>query len=212
MKAVIFSGGQIPSIDIVREELQDTDFIMCADKGAEILYKYGIEPDEIIGDFDSIDKSIFQSFQNKNISIKKFPPEKDATDTFIALEEVLKRKVDEVVLLGATGTRIDHVLGNIGLLVECLKYKVKCYIRDDHNIIFLTDKKITLTYKGYKYFSLLSYGEKVRELTIKGGKYPLNNYELQLGESLAVSNEFSMDKSVDIDFKSGLLLIVQSRD
>lgn len=212
MKAVIFSGGQIPSIDIVKEELENTDFIMCADKGAEVLYKYGIEPDEIIGDFDSIDKSIFQNFEDKNISIKKFPPEKDDTDTSIALDEVLKRKVDEIVLLGATGSRMDHVLGNIGLLIKCLKHKVKCYIRDDNNIIFLTDKKITLTYRGYKYFSLLSYGEKLKELTIKGGKYPLNNYELQLGESLAVSNEFLLDKSVDIDFKSGLLLIVESRD
>lgn len=212
MKAVIFSGGQIPSIDIIREELNDADFIMCADKGAEALHKYGIEPDEIIGDFDSIDKSVFQSFQDKSIPIKKFPSEKDDTDTSIAVEEVLKRKVDEVVLLGCTGTRIDHVLGNIGLLTQCLKHKVKCYIRDDNNIIFLTDKRITLSYRGYKYFSLFSYGERVKDLTITGGKYPLNDYELQLGESLAVSNEFLLDKSVNIDFISGLLLIVESRD
>lgn len=212
MKAVIITGGQIPSSDIVREEVKDAEYIICADRGAEVAYKYGIEPNEIIGDFDSIDKCILQSFKDKNIPIIKFPAEKDDTDTSIAIDEVLKRKVDEVVILGATGSRIDHVLGNIGLLIKCLKQKVKCYIRDDNNIISLTDKNITLNYRGYKYFSLLSYGETVRGLTIEGGKYPLNNYELQLGDSLAVSNEFLLGKSVEINFKSGLLLIVESRD
>lgn len=212
MKAVIITGGQMPSSDIVREEVKDAEYIICADRGAEVAYKYGIEPNEIIGDFDSIDKSILQSFKDKNIPIIKFPAEKDDTDTSIAVDEVLKRKVDEAVLLGSTGTRIDHVLGNIGLLVKFLKHNVKCYIRDDNNIILLTDKNITLNYRGYKYFSLLSYGETVRGLTIEGGKYPLNNYELQLGDSLAVSNEFLLDKSVNINFKNGLLLIVESRD
>ncbi|WP_097025540.1 thiamine diphosphokinase [Clostridium peptidivorans] len=212
MKAVIITGGQMPSSDIVREEVKDAEYIICADRGAEVAYKYGIEPNEIIGDFDSIDKSILQSFKDKNIPIIKFPAEKDDTDTTIAIGEVLKRKVDELVILGATGSRIDHVLGNIGLLIKCLKQKVKCYIRDDNNIILLTDKNITLNYRGYKYFSLLSYGETVNGLTIEGGKYPLNNYELQLGDSLAVSNEFLLGKSVEINFKSGLLLIVESRD
>lgn len=212
MKAVIIAGGQIPSSDIVRDEVKDAEYIICADRGAEVAYNHGIEPNEILGDFDSIDKSILQNFKDRNIPIIKFPIEKDDTDTSIAVEEVLKRKVDEVVLLGATGTRIDHMLGNIGLLVKFLKNNIKCYIRDDNNIILLTDKDVTLNYRGYKYFSLLSYGETVKKLTIKGGKYPLNNYELKLGDSLAVSNEFLLDKPVNINFKSGLLLIVESRD
>lgn len=212
MKAVIIAGGQMPSSDIVKEEVKDAEYIICADRGAEVAYKYGIEPNDIIGDFDSIDKSILQSFKDRNVSIIKFPVEKDDTDTSIAVEEVLKKKVNEVVLLGATGTRMDHVLGNVGLLVKFLKHNVKCYIRDNNNIILLTDKNITLKYRGYKYFSLLSYGETVKELTIQGGKYPLNNYELKLGDPLAVSNEFLLDKNVNIKFKNGLLLIVESRD
>lgn len=212
MKAVIIAGGQMPSSDIVREEVKDAQYIICADRGAEVAYKYGVEPDEIIGDFDSIDKCILRSFKERNIPIIKFPIEKDDTDTSIAVEEVLKREVNQVVILGATGTRIDHVLGNIGLLIKFLKHDIKCYIRDDNNIILLTDKNITLEYRGYKYFSLLSYGEAVRELTIEGGKYPLNNYELQLGDPLAVSNEFLPDKTANINFRSGLLLIIESKD
>ncbi|WP_186430213.1 thiamine diphosphokinase [Clostridium sp. BSD9I1] len=212
MKAVIIAGGQMPSSDIVKEEVKDAEYIICADRGAEAAYKYGIEPNDIIGDFDSIDKSILQSFKDRNVSIIKFPVEKDDTDTSIAVEEVLKRKADEVVLLGATGTRMDHVLGNVGLLVKFLKHNVKCYIRDNNNIILLTDKNITLKYRGYKYFSLLSYGETVNGLTIQGGKYPLNNYELKLGDPLAVSNEFLLDEVVNVKFKNGLLLIVESRD
>lgn len=212
MKAVIIAGGQMPSSDIVKEEVKDAEYIICADRGAEVAYKYGIEPNDIIGDFDSIDKSILQSFKDRNVSIIKFPVEKDDTDTSIAVEKVLKKRVNEVVLLGATGTRMDHVLGNVGLLVKFLKHNVKCYIRDNNNIILLTDKNITLKYRGYKYFSLLSYGETVKELTIQGGKYPLNNYELKLGDPLAVSNEFLLDKNVNIKFKNGLLLIVESRD
>ena len=211
MKAVIISGGKAPSYDVLKSEIKDAALIICADKGAEVCRRYNITPSFILGDFDSLDKDVLNYYKNENKEIITYPKEKDYTDTEIAVETAIEKGADVICLLGCTGTRIDHVLGNLGLLKRCLLKGIYAYIIDDNNKITVLKEGLVIKRNEYKYFSLQSYSEEVHNLTIKGCKYELNNYNLKIGDPLTVSNEFILDE-VSITFKDGFVLLIFSKD
>ena len=144
MNALIVSGGNAPSEKLLRKYVAMCDFIIGADKGNECLIKYNIIPQLSLGDFDSINKKTFETISSKNIEIKKFPPEKDYTDTEIAIMEALKMGAEKIYLLGGTGTRVDHTLGNIGLILTTRDKGAKLIIVDDNNIVYLAHNNMTL--------------------------------------------------------------------
>lgn len=211
MKALILAGGKEPSFDILKEEAKNSDYIICADRGANCLYKYNIVPDYLLGDFDSINKDILDFFKSKECKMEVYPPEKDYTDTHIALKRAMDLNVSEIVFLGATGTRFDHVLGNLGLLNICLENDIKAYIRDDNNKIILLDKSIDFKVQRNKYFSVQAYENKVEGFSLKNAKYPLDNYTLKVGDTLTISNEF-VEKDLEISFKKGKVIFIISND
>ncbi|MDW8801077.1 thiamine diphosphokinase [Clostridium sp. A1-XYC3] len=212
MKIVIVSGGTPPSYELLKKELKNSDYLICADSGGNCLYKYNIVPDYIMGDFDSIDSDAFDFFsKDKNCSIERFSKYKDCTDTELVLNKAIEIGGREIVLLGCTGSRIDHLMGNIGMLLKCLKLGIKASIKDNYNSIYITDKPIKI--KGIKgeVFSLQAYSDCVSSLNISGARYKLVDYNLTLGDPRTVSNEF-LDDYVEINFKSGILLIFYSKD
>ncbi|ADK14333.1 thiamine diphosphokinase [Clostridium ljungdahlii] len=211
MKAIIVSGGSAPSRKLIEEEIDEDSILICADGGANCLYEYKIIPDYLIGDFDSIDKNVLTFFKSKKCSIDTYPRAKDFTDTEIAVEKSLELEVDQIVMLACTGSRIDHVLANLGMLLKCNRSGVKAYIKDEHNIIELLCK--TTTIKGYpgETFSLHAYCNVVKNLNIIGARYKLSNYDLALGDARTVSNEF-IEEEARIVFDSGMLLCMHSKD
>jgi thiamine pyrophosphokinase len=211
MKAIILAGGKPPKKELLEREMTEPYVLICADSGANCLYDYRIVPDYLIGDFDSIEKSAFDYFNKSSCIIEKFPVEKDETDAQLALNKAFSLKASRIVFLGCTGSRLDHTLGNFGLLLQCLDNGVEASIKDSNNTIWLTNKSISLTGNKGDYFSVLSYGAPINSLTIKGAKYPLNNHFLELGSSLTLSNQF-IDETVEIEFNDGILLLTKSFD
>lgn len=211
MKAIIIGGGKAPSIDLLTKEMQEASYIICADSGADCLYKYDIMPDYILGDMDSINKKAFSYFKEKGVNMDQYPKDKDFTDALITLNKAIELNADTIAFLGCTGNRIDHILGNLGLLEICLKKHVKAYIKDENNTIFLTDKDIVLKPQKPSYFSLQAYGSNVEGVTLRNAKFPLEDYTLKMGDTLTTSNEFT-DKDLYICFKKGILIIIISRD
>lgn len=211
MKIVIVSGGVPPSKQLLLKELYHSSYLICADSGANCLFKYGIVPHYLMGDFDSIDKGVYEYFATKECNIETFKKDKDYTDTKIALLKSIELGASEVVFLGSTGNRIDHTLGNLGFLKECLKLKVKAKLKDDKNCVQISDKPLIIRGKLGQCFSLLAYSECVKDLTIRGAKFELTDYDLKLGDALTISNEF-LDYNVEINFSCGELLIIFSND
>ncbi|MBU0744733.1 MAG: thiamine diphosphokinase [Gammaproteobacteria bacterium] len=211
MKTIIVTGGTPPSKKLITKEICQDSIIIAADSGANCLWKYKITPDYLIGDFDSIDKKILKAWIKKNIPIKRYPIEKDLTDANLALKIAKKLKAKETVFLGALGgKRIDHLLGAIGLLDDCLKLNIKACLKDDYQTITLLKTSTTISGKPNQTFSLQAYGGIVKNLTITGSKYPLKNYNLKMGDSLTLSNKFK-NKKVKISFESGKLLLILNR-
>ncbi|MCB2288402.1 thiamine diphosphokinase [Clostridium sp. CS001] len=211
MKVIIISGGKPPSKELLLQEVTEDTFLIAADSGANCLYKYNIKPDLLLGDFDSIDRDVLEYFKKSNCTMDVYPTEKDFTDTEIAVKKALSMKPSEIVFLGCTGSRVDHLLGNIGMLKICLQNGVNAYVKDENNNIRLTSSSTSLRGTGGQIFSLQAYGDEVTQLTIEGAKYSLNNYNLKIGESITISNEFLGD-IVNLKFKTGTLMIILSSD
>lgn len=211
MKAIIISGGKAPSKELIMSNIEPGCVILCADSGADYLYSYGITPQYLMGDFDSIDEKILSYYKATECIVERFPKEKDFTDTQLALFKAIECGASKVVFLGCTGSRVDHTLGNITLLLQCLEKNIEAYIADDNNLIFMVNKPIELKGRVGENLSLLAYNAPVSNLCISGAKYELKNYYLEVGDPLTLSNEF-LKETVNIRFTSGKLLVMRSRD
>lgn len=211
MKAVIVCGGTPPSKELLFEEMKNCDYLLAADSGANCLLSYDVKPDYLIGDFDSVEKSTLNYFTNKGTPIEEYPREKDLTDSQIALQRCFDINAREIVFLGCTGTRVDHLFGNLGLLKQCCIKGIKATIRDDHNKIFMLNKSSSIYGEKGEVFSLQAFGENVENLFIEGGKYVLEDYTLSIGDSRTISNEF-VNQEVVIKFKNGIILVCITRD
>ncbi|HEY5561143.1 MAG TPA: thiamine diphosphokinase [Clostridiaceae bacterium] len=211
MKVIIISNGEPPLESMLKDELVNSSLLICADGGANCLYKYGIIPDILIGDFDSIREDILSYYEKKGCALIKHPVNKDFTDTELALETAKELGAKEIVFLGATGNRLDHTLGNISLLLSCLNSGLKAFIIDNKNKIIAVNKSTEIFGEPGDLFSLIPYGEEVTGLTLSGCEYILNKYNLKLGSTITLSNTF-IDKKVKINFEKGLLLILFCSD
>ena len=169
-------------------------------------------PDYILGDFDSIDKKVLEKYKTQKIKINELKPEKDFTDTEEAINLAIKLKSSELVIIGAIGTRIDHVLANINVLKIALDNNIKAKIINEHNEIELINNELIIEKNNlYKYISIMPLTTQVEGITITGMKYPLENYTLTIGNSLGVSNE-QIEKTAKIKVKDGILIVIKSRD
>jgi len=211
MKVVIISGGNPPSKELLINEINLDTFLIGVDSGGNCLYNYNIKPHLLVGDFDSIDKKVLEYYKENNCEIDIYPAEKDFTDTEIAVRKAIDMKPSEIVLLGCTGSRVDHLLSSIGMMNFCLGKGVKSCIKDANNNIRLIDASTSLNGVIGEIFSLQSYGDEVCGLTIEGAKYPLNNYNLKIGQGITISNEFAKPR-VEITFESGILMIILAAD
>lgn len=215
MKTVLVCGGCIEE-DFAGKALEQIkpDCIIGIDRGLNFCYKHGIVPHYILGDFDSIDREILEYYEKQDqIPVKRYKPEKDATDTRIGLELALKLKSSEIFILGATGGRLDHYMGNLQSLIVPLKENSRAWILDSQNAITVLDKRTEIHKKDMfgKYISFFSMGDKVEGLTLTGFKYPLKDYTMTNFDGIGVSNEI-LEEIAAVDFVSGLVLMVMSRD
>lgn len=213
MVTLIISGGEIEE-NLLKSfiQRQKIDNIIVADRGLEILNKINLTPNYIIGDFDSVNENILNEYTEKNIEIVKLNPEKDYTDTHMALKLAIKLKSSQVYILGALGKRMDHAIANIHILKEALDNNIECKIIDKNNEIeLITSGTNEIKNSEYKYVSLIPLTTEVTGITLKGFKYLLDNATLEIGHSIGVSNEIISDKA-EIIIKTGFLIMIKSKD
>jgi thiamine pyrophosphokinase len=211
MKALIVTGGSVNRL-FLKEEIYKNEFdlIVGVDRGAESLYELNIMPSILIGDFDSLSKEYIEYYKNEKVHILKYPKEKDMTDTEIAFDYVIGKHIDNIVVIGGTGSRLDHTLANIHILE---KYDANIEIIDPNNRINVVkdNSDLILDNMIYKYVSLIPLSKKVSGVTTDGLKYELKNCTLCRDSSLSVSNEMIRDKC-SIRIKEGTMAIIKSKD
>ena len=213
IKTLIVSGGNVEEEEITHIYKNNKfNYIIASDGGLKILDKLNILPNYIIGDFDSIDKEVLNKYTDSNIEIRKLNPEKDYTDTHMALKLAIELKSKDITILGAIGTRMDHTIANIHILREAIEKDIQCKIINNNNEIKLINKTTIISKNDkYKYISLIPITTTVEGVTLTGFKYSLLNDSLKVGQSIGISNE-QMDNKGIIDLKSGILILIQSKD
>lgn len=217
MKILIILGGEIQDDFVCQKIMTDKyERIIAVDGGLVSADRMQIMPTDIVGDFDTAPANLLKHYQTKKeICIHKFPPEKDATDSQIAIELALSLRCHEIVVIGATGRRIDHTLGNIQLLSLPLNQNVKCILWDQNNRIRLIKEKTLFRKEELfgKYISILPFTQRVENITLYGFRYPLYGYQMDLfrDPSLGISNELVKDEGI-IEFSEGILMVIESTD
>ena len=206
MRAVVVSGGTPPSKELLLKYLKDDDFLIGVDKGCNALFDYNLIPDLILGDFDSAKREAIEYLKNKGARILTFEPEKDYTDTDLGYIKAKENGADEILFFGVTGTRIDHMMGNIGIMLKALKEGIKVKVIDDHNYMFLIDDNHIFKGKYGEIISFHALSDVVKNINIRGAKYSLSNYDMTLFEPRAICNEF-IDDDIEITFDSGIILV-----
>ncbi|MBT2760290.1 thiamine diphosphokinase [Paenibacillus sp. FSL W8-0187] len=209
-RVLIFTGGELSPRFL--DEVQNGDFIIGADRGALYLIEHGIKPHLSVGDFDSIPPGQMDRVRSMSGKVIDCDPiDKNLTDTELAFEMALEHSPESILILGATGTRLDHTLANIHMLIRGLQHHIPCSILDENNFITLTGSSCIVENKGFTYVSLLPLTTEVTGINLEGFEYPLHDATLRLGQSLGVSNKLAEDKGT-VRIEGGLLLIIQSKD
>ena len=238
---IIVSGGDIQSdfaLYFLKKNIEkagrENVRLIAADRGLEFFLDYLILPDVVIGDFDSLseDGKNFLEMQNEDIpyggmlewklqkgegkvvEVVRLRPEKDDSDTQSAMNYAIQNGAKEIVILGVTGNRVDHLMANFGLLVLAQKQGAEVTLVDRYNYMkLISDGTVLKKSEQFgKYVSFFPFGGNVTDLTLEGFKYPLSNYCLTAADSgLTVSNEI-ISEHARVTFSSGVLLMIMSRE
>ena len=168
MNTILVCGGEIEdSFALSVFDRIRPDCIIGIDRGLEFCYKYNIVPNYILGDFDSISPKLLSFYEGGEIPVKRFQPEKDATDTRIGLELAMKLGSQKIFLLGATGGRLDHYMANVKSLLIPMEQGVQAWILDSQNAITVLDQgtKLKKDRQFGKYVSFFTMGDRVEGVT-----------------------------------------------
>ena len=207
MRAIIIANGQIHDGDFHRSLVAPKDLVICADGGASNALALGLQPQVVIGDLDSLDSNLQARLEAEGCQVLAHPARKDETDLELALYYAIEHGVNEILILGALGGRIDQTLANILLLaLPELRY-VKARILGDRQEVSLISGESLIEGQVGDTLSLLPLTDEVTGIYTEGLEYPLENGALHLGPSRGVSNTLAAPQA-RVRIGQGLLLAV----
>jgi thiamine pyrophosphokinase len=231
----IVLGGAVNDYDSFASELTSCDYVVCADGGAAHLAKINVIPDLLVGDFDSIDRQELDKLLKIGVPSRKYPPEKNRTDSELAVDAAIEfintkyfqhgksnRSDIRIILLAATGSRPDHVLANQLMAAGLAREGYDVLMSDGVSRFYFLNGPIrkiidTEIFKFSFVVSAIALSNEVKGITYDGLKYPLNDFDLKSGSQRGISNRLDEKvpggkKAFSVSIKSGLLLLIITHD
>jgi thiamine pyrophosphokinase len=208
MKAFIYVGGKIDA-NFITEHPKGDDITVAADSG--------ILNAKLLGDHIGIAVGDFDSFPERDIpedaEIIRLKPEKDMTDSQVAVEIALERGADSFVIIGGLSGRLDHTLANLSILEDLTGRNHYAIMTDGvSRVHFINGGSALIGRSGFKYFSLIPATDVVKGVSVEGAKYPLKNARLsRKNAGFGTSNEIDGNCAL-ITVKKGALFVIESRD
>lgn len=183
-------------------------YVICADSGYKHAKKLGLVPDLLVGDFDSYTRKL-----PKGVEVYRSVPEKDDTDTLMAVKIAIERGYTNIYLYGALGgPRFDHAFANIQTMLYAREHGADLILIGNGTLLLQGEGEAMYTEEskrwGYKYLSVFAITETVKIKSLRGVKYPLENYEMKSSFPIGVSNEIT-DGQAFLNIESGLALVIQ---
>ena len=178
------------------------DYVIAADRGYDSLMAYGVNPDLVVGDFDSLGEV------PNHPNVIQLPAEKDDTDMVFALRQGLDLGYRRFVMLGGVGGRLEHTLGNLQLLDWLASQGAQSFLAGEKTVATAV-RNGTLTFPAAMsgYLSVLCNSGTARGVTLRGLKYPLERYTMTGSFPLGVSNQF-LGQPASVSVEDGCLLLL----
>lgn len=205
--ATILLDGERPSRQTLLEYWERSDLTVCADGAATVCLEYGLTPDVVIGDMDSLDDETRRRLTDSRMIQMD---DQETTDGEKAIQFCLDRGMQQLWVFGALGKRLDHTIYNLGLLRKFDGYLDGIRMVADEELAFLMSGKRTVSAFPGARISLMPVFGRVSAVRAEGLLYPIENKDLALGKFSSVSNAFT-GKTATITVRSGFLLVVQER-
>lgn len=183
-------------------EIAEKD-VICADGGYR--YAKGKNILALVGDFDSLPRI------PKGINIVRYPKEKNMTDGEIAVRYAIEKGFDDLVIYGATGGRLDHVLGNISLLSLSHSLGVRAKILSRDFSIYYTQTNLIFESKKNQLVSVFAYGGDALVKCQKGMRYPMDKLTLKSFCTRGISN-ITEEEKIEIVLEKGEVIVFHFYD
>jgi thiamine pyrophosphokinase len=208
MRAIIIAGGQTEGQGWQRW-VRESDWIIGADGGAAQALAWGLLPDLVIGDMDSLPETARSILVAEGCRFIEHPRAKDETDLELALVHAVQQGAQEIVVLGALGGRLDHTLANILLLAlpSLVGVSVRIAEGDQQALLARSGETVELEGAPGDLVSLVPLGGDARGVTTQSLAWALEKDTLRFGSSRGVSNEMTSGKA-GIQVEGGVLLVV----
>jgi thiamine pyrophosphokinase len=164
---IILANGAFPREPELLQLLRQAEHIVCCDGAAEKLLDFGREPSAIVGDMDSLSPTLKERFYDRIVLID----EQETNDLTKAVSYCERVGYQHIIIMGATGIREDHTLGNISLLVDySMRIGDICMITDFGRIDVVRHYKRLESYPGQQ-VSLFTIDPQTI-VSVEGLKYP----------------------------------------
>ncbi len=196
----IVGAGDCPPLDNIR--INEGDMVIAADAGLRYLRAAGINPDSVIGDFDSLGSV------PEGGKVTVLPAEKDVTDMYAAAKAGVAAGYTELKFYGWSGGRLDHTLANIQLCASLVERGYRADFVAEKQILTALhcgEMRFDKSHKGY--ISVFAFSDECLGVTLKGLKYTLDNATLSSRFPLGISNEFTGTDSL-VKVSQGTLIVV----
>ena len=178
------------------------DYVIAADRGYDSLMAFNVQPDLVVGDFDSLGHT------PSHPNVIQLPAEKDDTDMVFALRKGLELGYRRFVLLGGVGGRVEHTYGNIQLLDWLTTQGAQGFLAGEKTVITaLRDGELAFPAGMRGYLSVFCNSGTAEGVTLSHLKYPLENYTLTGNFPIGVSNEF-LGEPAQVSVEKGSLLLI----
>lgn len=221
--------------------LEGYGFVIAADGGQTYSDALAMMPNIVVGDFDSSSRPegrvVFHDGKTRGIAemearisleaapgddshsvtndteitVIVLPQEKEVTDSEAAIDLAFERGFREIDVLGGLSGRLDHTLGNLGLLEKYLGHANVRFFDGYNSVTLLGPGRHLVHRQGYRYFGAIPFGGDVSGLTLRGMKYEVTDFTLPQATTRGVSNEI-VGETAEVVLQTGCLLAICSSD
>lgn len=178
------------------------DFIIAADQGYDNVLSLGLDPDLVVGDFDSLGKIPDRE------NVITLPVRKDMTDVGYAVEKGFERGCREFILYGAVGGALDHTFANVVIAHDIARRGARALlIGEEYSFTVLHETSIAFKARQSGRISVFALDGMAEGVTIRGLSYEVEDFDVACTDHIGVSNAF-IGQAAEISVKKGDLLVV----
>jgi len=210
LNAVVFTNGVIENPERARGAAEGADLVIAADGGVRHCLRLGVIPKIVVGDLDSLADDDRQTLEASGTEFVVHPQDKDQTDLELALLAAVAREVDEIIVLGAMGGRIDMTLANVHLLAlpEVSEIQVELWL-GDQTAWLIRPPGGTIRGELGDTVSLIPLGGPAKGVNTRDMRYSLGDETLEFGPARGISNVVAGPQP-RIELRAGSLLAVHT--